>query len=49
MVDNYKLAVAVNFGTKAASFPFALAQQLQIKDELENYRYIKFFYVNARH
>ena len=40
IVDDCKLAVAVNFGTKAASFPCAAAQQLQIKDESENYRYI---------
>ncbi|CAH3170217.1 unnamed protein product [Pocillopora meandrina] len=37
IVDNCKLAVAVNFGTNAAFFPCAAAQQLQIKDELENY------------
>ena len=36
IVDNCKLAVAVNFGTNAAFFPCAAAQQLQIKDELEN-------------
>ena len=30
----------MNFGTKAASMPCAAAQQLQIEDESENYRYI---------
>ena len=40
IVDNCKLAVAVNFGTNAAFFPCAAAQQLQIKDDSENYRYI---------
>ena len=29
-----------NNGTKVASFPFAAVQELQIKDESENYRYI---------
>ncbi|PFX21141.1 Cadherin EGF LAG seven-pass G-type receptor 2 [Stylophora pistillata] len=37
IVDDCKLAVAVNFGTKAASFPCAAAKQLQIKDGSEPY------------
>ncbi|XP_078343214.1 cadherin EGF LAG seven-pass G-type receptor 1-like [Oculina patagonica] len=37
IVDDCKLAVAVNFGTKAASFSCAAARQLRVKEEPASY------------